>query len=582
MSTDARRIVAGQGLRAAGYGFTAVLLGALLAARNYSPLQAGLVLAALVAGTAGAALLIGAVADRLGRRRSYLALYLGLAGDGVVVAAGAPFAVLVVVALTGLLSTDVVDNGPATTLEQAMLAGEDAAVTGRSGARVYGVYNAIASLAGAAGALAAALPGLSGTPNTSTSPFLVLVPIGLAGAAVAHGLSPAVEADSGEAPSGAAAAVRGWGRLGRSRATVRRLAGLFAVDAAGGGLVTASFLAYYLTQRYGASAAQLGLLFFTTSLLQAASVWVAPRLADRIGLVPTMVFTHLPSNVLLAAVAFAPTFPVAVALLLARTSLSQMDVPTRQALVMRVVEPGERTAAAAVTNAARYTVRPLGPLVAGALQQVALGLPLLVAGVIKGGYDLALWRWSRHARSRRRPVDVRMSRRNVGRGQRRGHLAASSRCTRHNGSERGAGEHAGLPHSPGPCAGYFKASLTSSPACLRLDLLCSALPSAWRSSLSVASPACSFAWPDTSSALFFSLSSSPTAASSRRVWFGEHISGRPYPPAHIRAALEGAPQRQPGRRELPADEPEHEAATAPATRFPARGHRTVAAVRLPT
>jgi MFS family permease len=131
-------------------------------------------------------------------------------------------------------------------------------------------------------------------------------------------------------------------------------------------------------------------------LLQAASVWIAPRLADRFGLVPTMVGTHLPSNVLLASVAFAPTFGVAVVLLLARTSLSQMDVPTRQALVMQVVEPGERTAAAAVTNAARYTVRPLGPLVAGALQQVSLGLPLLVAGVVKGGYDLALWRWARH------------------------------------------------------------------------------------------------------------------------------------------------------------------------------------------
>jgi MFS family permease len=128
-------------------------------------------------------------------------------------------------------------------------------------------------------------------------------------------------------------------------------------------------------------------------------VWLAPRLADRIGLVPTMVVTHLPSNALLAAVAFAPTFGVAVVLLLARTSLSQMDVPTRQALVMQIVKPEERTAAAAVTNAARYTVRPIGPLVGGALQQIALGLPLVVAGVVKGGYDLALWRWSRQVGS---------------------------------------------------------------------------------------------------------------------------------------------------------------------------------------
>ncbi|MGH8891755.1 MAG: MFS transporter [Actinomycetes bacterium] len=395
MSADARRLVAAQALRAAGYGFTAVLLGALLAAQDYSTLRAGLLLGALVAGTAAASLVVGAVADRVGRRRSYLTIYLGLAAAGAVVAAGLPFWLLLLIALTGLLSTDVVDNGPATTLEQAMLAGEHASAAGKAGARVYGLYNAVASLCGAAGALAATLPGRFGVSPASTWPFLVLVPVGLAGAVLAARLSPAVEADRGDVAFGAEAAARGWSRLGPSRTHVRRLAALFAVDAAGGGLVTASFLAYYLTQRYDVTLGALGVLFFTTSLLQAVSVWVAPRLADRVGLVPAMVGTHLPSNLLLAAVAFAPSFAVAVALLLARTSLSQMDVPTRQALVMQVVEPGERTAAAAVTNAARYTVRPFGPLVGGVLQQIALGLPLLVAGVVKGGYDLALYRWWR-------------------------------------------------------------------------------------------------------------------------------------------------------------------------------------------
>jgi MFS family permease len=394
MSADARRIVAAQGLRAAGYGFTAVLLGALLAAREFSPVRAGIVLGALVAGTAGASLLVGGLADRVGRRRCYLALYLGIGLAGLAVAAVASFWVLLVVALTGLLSTDVVDNGPATTLEQTMLAGEDDAAAGKAGARVYGFYNAVASLCGAAGALAATVPGRLDVAPSSAWPFLVLVPVGLLGATLVARLSPTVEADHGAPPSGAEAAARGWARLGRSRSQVRRLATLFAIDAAGGGLVTASFLAYYLSQRYDASVSSLGILFFATSLLQAGSVWVAPRLADRIGLVPTMVATHLPSNVLLAAVAFAPTYGVAVLLLLARTSLSQMDVPTRQALVMQVVEPGERTAAAAVTNAARYTVRPFGPLLGGALQQLTLGLPLLVAGAVKAGYDLALWRWA--------------------------------------------------------------------------------------------------------------------------------------------------------------------------------------------
>jgi MFS family permease len=401
MSVDARVIVAAQGVRAAGYGFTAVLLGALLAAREFTPLRASLVLGALVAGTAGASLLVGGVADRVGRRRCYVTLFLGVAVAGAAVATDASFWLLLVVALTGLLSTDVVDNGPATTLEQTMLAGEDTAAAGKAGARVYGLYNAVASLCGAVGALAATVPARAGVSPASAWPFLVLVPVGLTGAALAARLSSAVEVDEGDAsPSGAAAAARGWARLGKSRLQVRRLATLFAVDAAGGGLVTASFLAYYLTQRYGVTVGQLGVLFFVTSLLQAGSVWVAPRLADRVGLVPTMVGTHLPSNVLLASVAFAPTFAVAVVLLLARTSLSQMDVPTRQALVMHVVEPGERIAAAAVTNAARYTVRPLGPLLGGLLQQIALGLPLLVAGVVKGGYDMALWRWSRDVRSR--------------------------------------------------------------------------------------------------------------------------------------------------------------------------------------
>jgi MFS family permease len=158
-------------------------------------------------------------------------------------------------------------------------------------------------------------------------------------------------------------------------------------------------------------------MFFTVAVIQAVSVMLAPRLARRFGLVPTMVGTHLPSNILLASVAFAPSFPVAAGLLLARTTLSQVDVPTRQALVMTVVTPPERTAAAAVTNAARFTVRPVGPLVAGAVQQLALGAPLVVAGSVKAGYDLALWHWARrvHLPGAARPAAVRAATTQTGR-----------------------------------------------------------------------------------------------------------------------------------------------------------------------
>jgi MFS family permease len=381
--------VAGQGVRAAGYGFTVVLLGALLAARGFSTVEAGGVLTALIAGTALSSLVVGRFGDRFGRRRAYALFFGGIAVAGIVVAAGAPLWLLIVVALTGTLSTSVVDNGPATTLEQAMLAEEDAGT-----ARVYGRYNAVGSATGALGSLAVILPGLK-SHSVHGWLFLALVPVGIAGMILATRLSPAVE-DDGTRDSPLEPVTRARSQLGPSRTVVRRLAGLFAVDAAGGGLVSTGFLAYYLTERYHASVVSLGWLFFTVSLVQAVSVALAPRLARRFGLVATMVGTHLPSNLLLASIAFAPGFAAAAGLLVAMTTLSQMDIPTRQALVMTVVTPPERTAAAAVTNAARYSIQPIGPLVGGLIQQIALGAPLLVAGTVKAGYDVTLWLWARH------------------------------------------------------------------------------------------------------------------------------------------------------------------------------------------
>ena len=388
LSRDAWLLIAGQGVRAAGYGFTAVILGAVLAARGLTSLQVGAVLTALIAGTAVASVVVGMVADRIGRRRCYALFFGGLAVAGLLVAVGIPWWVLLVVALTGTLSTDVVDNGPATTLEQSMLGAEDAGT-----ARVFGRYNMVGSAAGALGALAVILPGL-GRPSAAPRSWLftALVPVGIAGIVIASRLSASAEATR----QGAGKPRRHTTtKLGPSRSVVHRMAGLFAIDSAGGGLVTTGFLSYFFTSRYHSSLIALGWLFFAVSVVQAISVAVAPALARRYGLIATMVGTHLPSNVLLASIAFAPSFPVAAALLLARTTLSQMDVPARQALVMAVVSPEERTAASAVTNAARYTVRPIGPLVAGAAQQLALGAPLLIAGAVKGGYDIALWAWAR-------------------------------------------------------------------------------------------------------------------------------------------------------------------------------------------
>jgi predicted MFS family arabinose efflux permease len=176
------------------------------------------------------------------------------------------------------------------------------------------------------------------------------------------------------------------------------LAALFAVDAFAGGLVVQSFLVFWFHRRYGASTELMGAVLFAAGLLQAGSSLLAGWLAPRLGLLRTMVFTHLPSNILLAVVPLMPSVSGAVAVLLLRFSLSQMDVPARQAFIAALVEPGERTAAAAYTNTARYLGRPAGPAIAGALmERTALAAPFLAAGVVKIVYDLAVYAAFRRA-----------------------------------------------------------------------------------------------------------------------------------------------------------------------------------------
>jgi predicted MFS family arabinose efflux permease len=177
---------------------------------------------------------------------------------------------------------------------------------------------------------------------------------------------------------------------------VLRLSSLFALDSFAGGFTVSAFVAYWLRARFDAPPAVIAVTFFAIGMLQTLSFLAAPRLADRVGLLRTMVFTHLPSNVLLAAVAFAPNLAIAIALLLTRTALSQMDVPTRQAYVMTLVDPDERTPAAVYTNTARYVSRPAGPPLAAFTETIALGLPFVISGGLKSAYDLTLWRWFRH------------------------------------------------------------------------------------------------------------------------------------------------------------------------------------------
>ncbi len=389
---DLRILFTVQGLRALLYGFGSVLVGSALAASGMSGFRVTLVIASMLAGFALASVAIGTRADRWGRRRTYAGLFVVMAAAGTVFALTTWPPALVIAALTGTVSVEANESGPITSLEQAMI--PHAALRGAGRTRAFARYNFVAYAAGSLGALAAGGPDLFRRFFPAVPPsqrFLLAYPlIAIACAALAARLSASVEASprrDGRRPL-----------LDRSRGRVAGLAALFAADAFGGGFVVNTFVVYWFETRFHTSADVMGVVFFGAGLLQAASSIAAGWLGSRIGLLNTMVFTHLPSNLLLMVVPLMPTLPAAVAVLLARFAISQMDVPARQAYLASMVDPDERTAAAAYTNTARYAARPLGQLLGGALLGAAFGAPFVAAGAVKIAYDLTLLRTFRRVR----------------------------------------------------------------------------------------------------------------------------------------------------------------------------------------
>ncbi|MBM4438379.1 MAG: MFS transporter [Actinobacteria bacterium] len=389
---DATIILILQAIRALLFGFGSILLGALFKDAHFEGWQVGLVLTSLLIGNAAANAVVGFHAERIGRRRLYRILYLLLAVAGAAWGLATALPILAAAALCGVLSADVLESGPFTSLEQAMLAH---VATKAERIRIFGVYNAVAAVAGSIGALLAGGPEFLGWPHADHRWFLAYVPLGMIAAALAGQLSAAVEAPK-ENLTGSEGKTNSTGAPDsapqQTTTLTRRLCALFAFDAFGGGFVVQSFVAYWIGVRFNVGLEVLGPLFFGVGMLQGISFLVAVRLAHRFGLLNTMVFTHLPSNLMLAAIPFAPSLPWCVALLLGRHTLSQMDVPTRQAYLAALFPPRELAAVAAATNTARLAARPLAPLVAGALLQTAWpGAPFLVAGGLKIVYDLGLY-----------------------------------------------------------------------------------------------------------------------------------------------------------------------------------------------
>jgi predicted MFS family arabinose efflux permease len=406
-AADPRRDVAllftTRAVRLFAYGFLSVVLVLYLAEIGIPDGQIGLMLSLTLAGDTVVSLWMTTSADRLGRRRMLL-LGAGLMVlAGVVFAFTRSFALLLGAAIVGVISPSGNEVGPFLAVEQAALT-QSVPAERRTGLLAwYQLAGAVATALGAlaAGTLSSALQRAGATSLASYQAVVLgYAALGALLLALFTRLSPAAEAPAARGgPARPAFLSPGLG-LHRSRGVVLRLSGLFAVDAFAGGFVVQSFVAWWFHRRFGASEALIGGIFFGANLLAGISALSAAGIARRIGLLNTMVLTHLPSNVLLVLVPLAPSLPIAIALLLARFSISQMDVPTRQSYTLAVVDPDERSAAAGVTGISRTVGSALAPLAAAPLYASAAlaSLPFFLAGGLKIVYDLMLWRAFRSVR----------------------------------------------------------------------------------------------------------------------------------------------------------------------------------------
>jgi MFS family permease len=383
ISADARILLQTRGLRAFGDGMVSVVLAVLLKALGMSEVQIGAIVTATLLGSAITTLVVGLKGHRIPRRTVLQAATMLMAATGIGFAVFDTFWALLVVGLVGTLNPSGGDVSLFLPTEQALLPGT---TPDEHRTSLFARYALVGSLVAAVGSLCAGLPDwlarrLDIDQTTALRiPFVIYALLAFVIAFRYRRLSPRIEPD-----------VTGPIALHASRWIVYRLAVLFSVDSFGGGFVITALLVVWLQNRFGLSLAISGAIFFWAGLLSAFSALVAARIATRIGLVRTMVYTHLPANWLLIATAFMPNVWLAVGCLLLRSALSQMDVPARTSYVMAVVTPAERPAAASVTNVPRSLASAVPPIIAGwMLARTTFGWPLVIGGTIKATYDLLL------------------------------------------------------------------------------------------------------------------------------------------------------------------------------------------------
>jgi MFS family permease len=395
LNRDGWLLFATRFVRLFAYGSLSVVLVLYLVGVGLTEPQVGLVLTLTLVGDTVVSLFLTTRADRFGRRRMLIAGAVLMAAAGAVFASTSIFWLLTLTGIVGVISPSGQEVGPFLPIEQASLSH---LVTDRTRTDVFAWYTLTGAVATAFGALTAGVltRGLEQAGWDHVSGYRTVVVMyamfGVVLAALFSRLSGAAESAAAARRSApAAASLTG---VHHSRDVVFKLSALFALDSFGGGFVVQSFAAYWFHLRFGIDAGTLGSIFFWANVFAGFSALLASRLASRFGLINTMVFTHLPSNVLLILVPLMPTLPLAIAVLLARFSISQMDVPTRQSYTMAVVAPDERSAAAGITGVARTTGAAISPVFVGLMfaNPLLMNWPFFIAGTLKIAYDLLLYR----------------------------------------------------------------------------------------------------------------------------------------------------------------------------------------------
>ncbi|MBI2907689.1 MAG: MFS transporter [Chloroflexi bacterium] len=385
LSRDGWLLFATGSVRHFAYGFLSVILGLYLASQGLEVNAIGGIFTAALAGGAVMTVVLTAVADSVGRRRVLMLGAVLMAVAGAVFSLTNDLTLLIVAAIVGTISPSGKEVGPFLSVEHAML---PQTTSDQRRTSVFAVYNTLSSFAGALGSLAVGLPGLLGLEEMSGYRILLW---GYVAAAVVLLLVFSRLSRGIEAPAFVSRSRRDIFGLRSSHRTVAKLAGLIVIDGFSGGFIVQGLISYWLYLRFGADTSVLAATFFGTNLLSGLTFLAAPAIARRVGLVRAMVFTHLPSNIFLLVLPFMPNLELAMAVLLARSLLTLLDVPARQSYIMAIVRPDERSATAGITAVARSASTAIAPAFAGATLAVpALGLPFLIAGALKIIYDVAI------------------------------------------------------------------------------------------------------------------------------------------------------------------------------------------------